>query len=237
MSLIINPEFEKTQTTYRASTEDVLYQLQEIKTAVSGGGGGGDTATATNQEEQIVLQTSLNSLVATSAKQDTLNALITSLNSLVATSVKQIEQINLLTTIYNLQYRSWDVLRATSLLADLGVSANLASGGVVSNGGVVIPMFKTIDDTLCRIKYCTLLVKGDGLGVINVKGEFNGSTSERMNIEMRDAETGAIILNPIDLSIRKLIKIDNTVMSDYILFLLVGTPTGNIFIRKGVNIN
>jgi len=31
MSLIINPEFEKTQTTYRASTEDVLFQLQEIK--------------------------------------------------------------------------------------------------------------------------------------------------------------------------------------------------------------
>lgn len=28
---ILNPEFDKVQSTYRASTEDVLYQLQEIK--------------------------------------------------------------------------------------------------------------------------------------------------------------------------------------------------------------
>lgn len=49
---ILNPEFDKVQSTYRASTEDVLYQLQEIKNAVSGGGGGGG-ATEENQTTQI----------------------------------------------------------------------------------------------------------------------------------------------------------------------------------------
>jgi hypothetical protein len=249
MANILNPEFDKVQSTYRASTEDVLYQLQEIKNAVSGGGG--DSATATNQEEQIVLATALNSAVATSAKQDTTNALITSLNSAVSTSAKQdttnalitalnsavatatkqIEQINILNGISNYLYRTYVSLSRTQMLNDFGGTYN------ISSGSLNIDMTRTIDDQLARIKYCTLLIIGDGTGQINVKGQFNGSTVERINIGMTDAETGAVILNPIDLSSRKLIKIDNTVMADFINILIVGTPTGNIFVRKGTNNN
>lgn len=71
MANILNPEFDKVQSTYRASTEDVLYQLQEIKTALSGGGGGGDPATATKQQEQIILATALNSEIANATNQQT----------------------------------------------------------------------------------------------------------------------------------------------------------------------
>jgi hypothetical protein len=230
MSLIINPEFEKTQTTYRASTEDVLYQLQEIKTAVSGGGG--DTATATNQEEQIVLETALNSLVSTSAKQDTLNGLITSLNSLVATSVKQIEQINWLTTIYNLQYKQYVVQKNTNLFFEYGDNFNMVSG--LKNK----TMSKSIDDGEMRFSKLTVLIFGTGSGSMDIKAQFNtNSTAEIIDIHMIDEDTNTKISNPINLSQRKLITINNHVAADFIKFIPIGTPNGEVFCRASGNVN
>ena len=250
MSLIINPEFEKTQTTYRASTEDVLYQLQEIKTAVSGGGG--DTATATNQEEQIVLETALNSLVATSAKQDTLNGLITSLNStistsakqdtlsglitslnsLVATSVKQIEQINKLTTIYNLQYRQYLVQKGTVLYGEYGMNFDVNTG-VRSK-----TMYVTIDDATLKFSKLMVLIFGTGSGNMDIKAQFNtNSTAEVIDVHMIDESTGNKISNPINLAQRKLITISNHIAADFIMFYPIGTPNGEVFCRASGNVN
>lgn len=247
---ILNPEFDKVQSTYRASTEDVLYQLQEIKNAVSGGGG--DSATATKQEQQIVLATALNSAVATSAKQDTTNALITSLNSAVSTSAKQdttnalitalnsavatatkqIEQINILNGISNYLYRTYVVTKNTNLYGEYGNNYLFYSDTKYKT------MSATVDDANMRFSKLTVLIYGSGSGNIDIKAQFNtNSGAEQIELHMVDESTGNKISNPINLSQKKLITISNHVACDYILFESIGTTTGQIFVRASGNVN
>lgn len=250
MANILNPEFDKVQSTYRASTEDVLYQLQEIKTAVSGGGG--DSATATNQEEQIILATALNSAVATNAKQDTTNglitslnsavstsskqdttnALITALNSAVATATKQIEQINILNGIANYIYKSYVIAKNTNLFFEYGDNFNMSAG--LKNK----TMSRVVDDVDMRFSKLTVLIFGTGSGSIDIKAQFNtNTTAEVIDIHMIDEETGNKISNPINLAQRKLITINNHVNCDFIKFMPIGSPSGEVFCRASGNVN
>lgn len=230
MAIILNPEFDKVQSTYRASTEDVLFQLQEIKNAVSGGGG--DSATATKQEQQIVLATSLNSAISTSAKQDTTNALITALNSAVATATKQIEQINILNGISNYLYRTYVVTKNTNLFYEYGDNFNMSAGLKIKT------MSRSIDDAEMRFSKLTVLIFGTGSGNIDIKAQFNtNSTAELIEIHMVDEETGNKISNPINLAQRKLITINNHVACDFIRFIPIGTPNGEVFCRASGNVN
>jgi hypothetical protein len=61
---INDPVFDTVNTTYKASFEDLLYQLQLI--AQGGGGGGGGDASASNQLTQITSANATNSLLGVS---------------------------------------------------------------------------------------------------------------------------------------------------------------------------
>jgi hypothetical protein len=255
MPNILNPEFDKVQSTYRASTEDVLFQLQEIKNAVSGDGG--DPATATNQTAQLnqdyyfdeqvlislnVFNTAIQNMNiniedientgAKSLKQDTTNALITSLNSAVATATKQIEQINILNGISNYLYRTYVVTKNTNLFFEYGNNYIFYSDSKYKT------MFTGVDDSNMRFSKLTVLIFGTGSGNINIKAQFNtNSGAESVEIHMVDEATGNRISNPINLSQRKLITITNHVACDYIFFESIGTTSGQIFVRASGNLN